>query len=434
VPPLDTDKQRTFAVDVVRRLRERSFVAYWAGGCVRDQLLGNPPKDYDVATNARPEDIRHVFGAKRTVPVGEAFGVVRVLGPRAAGEVEVATFRQDAAYSDGRHPDSVQFSTPEADAARRDFTVNGMFYDPLEDRVIDFVGGQDDLARGIIRAIGEPRARFAEDKLRLLRAVRFSAAFDFTLDPATRAALEAMAHEVMVVSIERIAAELRLMLAHPSRVRATMLLRETGLLAAVLPELAETDLPEARTATGRLQDEAWVTTLDVLAQLSEPSFALALAGLLHAYVDPAGCDAICRRLKLSNHDLRRAHWLLTHHSALVDARHAPWPKLQRLLVTEGIDELLALHEAIAGAAGKEALDVAHCRRLLEQPAEELNPPPLITGDDLIAHGVPRGKQYQRLLETVRDAQLERKLSTKQEALELVDRVLAEGHPSQPPES
>ena len=176
------DDQRRFAIEVVRRLQAAGFMAYWAGGCVRDQLLGRTPKDYDVATNAMPEQVRELFGRRRTLAIGAAFGVYSVIGPKAAGTVEVTTFRRDAAYSDGRHPDSVTFSTAEEDASRRDFTINGLFYDPTERRVIDFVGGQEDLAVGLIRAIGNARDRFAEDKLRMLRAVRFAAAFDFTLD------------------------------------------------------------------------------------------------------------------------------------------------------------------------------------------------------------------------------------------------------------
>ena len=173
------DEQRRFALDVVRRLRGAGFEAYWAGGCVRDQLLGRTPKDYDVATNAMPEQVRQLFGRRRTLAIGAAFGVIAVIGPKPAGTVEVTTFRRDAAYSDGRHPDSVAFSSPEEDASRRDFTINGLFYDPVEDRVIDYVGGQADLAAGRIRAIGNARDRFAEDKLRMLRAVRFAATFAF---------------------------------------------------------------------------------------------------------------------------------------------------------------------------------------------------------------------------------------------------------------
>ncbi len=423
MPSVDPHKQRAFAVDVVRKLREHTFEAYWAGGCVRDQLLGHTPKDYDVATAARPDDVRAVFGRGRTVAVGEAFGVVCVVGPRTAGQVEVATFRQDAAYSDGRHPDSVQFSTPQADAERRDFTINGMFFDPLEDRVIDFVGGQDDLVRRVIRAIGNPQARFSEDKLRLLRAARFAAAFDFAIDPVTRDALEAMASQVTVVSIERIAAEMRLMLVHPGRVRAVHLLHETALLAAVLPELNAIDAPEALTATGCNALDAWVTTLEMLTVLQEPSFSLALAVLLHAFVDPVGAAAICRRWKLSNRDADRTRWLVAQQNVLVDAQHAAWPKLQRILTTDGVDELLAMHAAEAAATGRDTAHIEYCRRRLQLPPDELDPPPLITGDDLIRHGVPRGKQYQRLLVAVRDAQLEKKVATKAEALRLVDEIL-----------
>src|SRR6516165_655576 len=162
---LDPDQQREFALDVVRRLRAADYEAYWAGGCVRDIVLGRRPKDYDVATNAKPLEIRELFGKTRTLPLGAAFGVITVVGPRPAGQIEVATFRQDAAYSDGRHPDSVTFSSAREDAERRDFTINGMFFDPVERRVIDYVGGQEDLREGLIRAIGDTRMRFQEDKL-----------------------------------------------------------------------------------------------------------------------------------------------------------------------------------------------------------------------------------------------------------------------------
>jgi tRNA nucleotidyltransferase/poly(A) polymerase len=344
--------------------------------------------------------------------VGEAFGVIKVLGGRAGGEVEVVTFRRDAAYSDGRHPDAVEFSTPQADAERRDFTINGLFYDPLEDRVIDFVGGQEDLAGRVIRAIGEPRARFTEDKLRLLRAVRFAAAFDFQIEPATRAAIEEMAPQITVVSVERIAAELRLMLVHASRVRAVTLLAEAGLLAAVLPEMAAAQ-----------SHPAWDQTLRVLAALGEPSFALALAATLHGFVDAAPASDICRRLKLPNRDCKHVHWLLVNQGGLVDAATTPWPRLQRLLVSEGVDDLLALDEATAQAADRPTDGVEQCRKLLQLPPDQLDPPPLLTGDDLIAHGVKRGKQYQSLLEKVRDAQLEKQIGSKQEALALVDELL-----------
>ena len=230
-------EQRRFAVKVVRKLRAAGFEAFWAGGCVRDQLLGRTPKDYDVATNATPPQIRELFGQRRTLAIGAAFGVITVLGPESAGMIEVATFRKDAAYSDGRHPDHVTFSSAQEDAARRDFTINGLFYDPLEEQVIDYVGGQEDLALRRIRAIGEPRERIAEDKLRMLRAVRFSATFDFALEEETQAAIREMADQIDVVSPERIAMEMRRMLVDPSRVAAIRLLLATNLAQVVLPEI-----------------------------------------------------------------------------------------------------------------------------------------------------------------------------------------------------
>jgi poly(A) polymerase len=230
--------QREFALDIVRKLRAAGYDALWAGGCVRDQLLGLVPKDYDVATSATPDQIRDVFGRRRTLPIGAAFGVITVLGPRSAGQIEVATFRADAAYSDGRHPDSVTFTTAEHDAERRDFTINGLFYDPIAETVVDYVGGQQDLRDRIIRAIGDPRLRLTEDKLRMLRAVRFAATFRFEIEPETFRAIQEMAGDITSVSAERIGMEIRRMLLDPNRAVALELLKESGLLAHVLPEVA----------------------------------------------------------------------------------------------------------------------------------------------------------------------------------------------------
>ena len=230
--------EREFAVSVVRRLREAGHEALWAGGCVRDELLGLVPGDYDVATSARPEEVSGLF--RRTVAVGVSFGVVQVLGPRTeAGplSVEVATFRADAGYSDGRHPDAVVFSSAREDALRRDFTINGMFFDPLENQLIDYVGGQEDLNKKLLRAIGDPAVRFAEDKLRLLRAARIATRFDLTIEARTAAAIRSMAGQILVVSAERIADELRKLLVSPHRARGVNLLLELGLAAAILPEL-----------------------------------------------------------------------------------------------------------------------------------------------------------------------------------------------------
>ncbi len=197
---IDVEQQRQFAVAVVQQLRSTGFEAYWAGGCVRDQLLGRTPKDYDVATNATPPEIRDVFGRRRTLAIGAAFGVVTVLGPPGAGPIEVATFRRDDGYSDGRHPDTVTFTSAEEDALRRDFTVNGLFYDPVDEQVIDYVGGREDIERQVLRAIGDPKDRFTEDKLRMLRAVRLTSTLAFALDAPTVEAIQEMAGEISVVT------------------------------------------------------------------------------------------------------------------------------------------------------------------------------------------------------------------------------------------
>jgi len=401
------ERQREFAVEVVGKLRRAGFEAYWAGGCVRDRLLGRVPKDYDVATNATPPEIRRLFGRRRTLAVGAAFGVINVLGPKGAGQVEVTTFRRDTGYSDGRHPDNVTFSSAEEDALRRDFTINGLFCDPVEDKVLDFVGGRADLQRGVVRAIGRPAERFAEDKLRMLRAVRFSATFDFALEAQTLHAVRRMASEIAVVSPERIAMEMRRMLVEPGRARGIRLLIDSRLAAAILPELA----------AGRPLEPI----LAVLDRLHQPGFPLALGALLYKLVDTAGARQVCSRWRLSNKETDRVCWLVGQFAVLGDARLMPWSVLQPILVADGVEDLLTLREAaLPGCA-----DAAHCRSLLDQAPELLDPPPLLSGNDLRDHGVPSGPQYRRLLKRVRAAQLDREIGTKDEALKLVDRLMKE---------
>jgi tRNA nucleotidyltransferase/poly(A) polymerase len=409
MPSVEPDAQRRFAVEVVRALRDRGYEAYWAGGCVRDQLLGRVPKDYDVATSAAPDQIRQVFARRKTLSVGAAFGVMVVVGPRAAGQIDVATFREDLGYSDGRRPDGVSFSTAERDAQRRDFTINGLFFDPLAQQVLDFVGGQDDLRLARIRAIGDPEARFAEDKLRMLRGVRFAAAFDFQLEATTRGAIARMAPQVISVSAERIAAELRLMLALDTRRRAVELLLDVGLLPVILPEV-------------RPADPAWPLALSLLAALDRPGFPLALAALAEPFLSPAQALALARRLRLSNPESGRLRWLVEHAHALNAARTQPWPPLQRVLAAAGCGDLVELATAQAQARGASADDADYCRLLRRLPAEILDPPPLLTGDDLLRHGIPPGRTYQRLLAAVRDAQLTGQVRTLDQALGLVDRL------------
>ncbi len=266
------DPKREFAVDVVGQLQAAGYRALWNGGCVRDFLMGRPPKDYDVATDARPETVRRLFGHRRTLAVGASFGVIIVVGSKESGNIEVATFRTEGPYLDGRRPEHVEFAGPEEDARRRDFTINGMFYDPISEQVHDYVGGEADLAAGVVRAIGRPADRMTEDKLRMLRAVRFAATLDFQLDPATADAVRAMAPEIHVVSAERIAQELKRMLVDPHRRRAMELARETRVLLEILPELK----PVVEAADG----VAWETALRRLKLLQQPRFELATAALL----------------------------------------------------------------------------------------------------------------------------------------------------------
>jgi poly(A) polymerase len=408
----DAARQREFALEVAQKLRAAGFESLWAGGCVRDQLLGITPKDYDVATNATPDQIRDLFGHRRTLAIGASFGVITVLGPRPVGQIEVATFRTDATYSDGRHPDAVHFTTAEHDAERRDFTINGLFFDPVANKIVDYVGGQRDLELRIIRAIGDPRLRISEDKLRMLRAVRFAAAFNFEIEPATRVAIQTMAAEIMTVSAERIGAEIRRMLLDRNRARALTLLNETGLLPYVLPEAAA------------LTQSAFNQTLKVAAALNGPTLSVALAVLLAHISAAASClphpaSSLGRRLRYTNKEIDRAAWLLTHLPLLENAATLPWPRLQRILTHEGATELITLREAVAGPNDA---DLAFCRERLAWPPERLNPPPLLDGADLIQHGLSPGPNFSALLEQTRDAQLNGEINTREEALAFVDQL------------
>jgi poly(A) polymerase len=437
--------EREFAVDVVRRLREAGYEALWAGGCVRDELLGLVPDDYDVATNARPEEVMKLF--RRTVAVGASFGVVQVLGPSSEQgrlTVEVATFRADAGYSDGRHPDAVIFSSAQEDALRRDFTINGMFFDPLDNRLIDYVGGQEDLRNKILRAIGDAAVRFAEDKLRMLRAVRLATRFELKIEGKTAEAIQGMAAQIPVVSAERIAEELRKLLVNPQRARGMNLLYDLGLAAAILPELLPMKgLPQGppQAPTGDLWDHV-MRVLELLGP--QVSFPLAFAALLHdvgkprmvgrtpdrytfyghEHVGRRLAEDIATRLKLANVERDRLTWLVEKHQFLCEARHMRLSKLKQTLAYPGIRELLALHRADAIASGRSTDHVEYCEGLLAQwtPAD-LDPIPLMTGADLVAMGLEPGPLFKRLLDAVRESQLEGTIHTQMEALDLVRRLL-----------
>jgi len=421
---LDPVLQREFAVEIVRRLKEANFTALWAGGCVRDHLLGKMPKDYDVATSATPKQVKKVFAKRKTVDVGASFGVIMVVGPRGAGEVEVATFRSDGSYSDGRRPDSVTFSSPEEDAQRRDFTINGMFFDPLEHKVLDFVGGERDLSQGYIRAIGDPHARMREDKLRMLRAIRFTAALEFGLARTTKAAVTEMAPQIHVVSAERIAAELRRILTDQHRHVAVALANEVGLLREILPEVvlhgqnsadpeSESRKPQQVLATS----ENLSPQLTALRLLQEPSFELAFAMLLR---DVSNVEAICRRLKLSNDELERTAWLVRQQDALREPDKLRLAQLKRLLAHPFRDDLLALMRATLFSERADLHPVLFCEQFLEAtPPDVLNPPPLVTGNDLIAVGLKPGPRFKQLLDEACDAQLNGELISHEAAMEWV---------------
>ncbi|WZO99457.1 CCA tRNA nucleotidyltransferase [Isosphaeraceae bacterium EP7] len=416
-----TEARRDFAVEVVRVLRSAGYQALWAGGCVRDLILGREPTDYDVATNARPEQVVRLF--RRTLSVGASFGVIMVLGPNRAGDVEVATFRGDGEYLDGRRPSSVHYGDARLDASRRDFTINGLFLDPETDEIIDYVGGRADLEAGVIRAIGDPRARFAEDKLRLLRAVRFAARLEMTIEPATFEAIHEMAGQVTVVAAERIAQELRRMLGDSHRAVAFSTLAGLGMLGEILPSMAW--------AGGQQRRESWLNVLNALDKLPEsPSFPLALATLLHAVEPEADAARLvnddCRALKLANDERERIVWLVASQAAKIEPGTGSESRLKRLLSHPGATDLLAFRRAIALATTGDDSAVSRAEAYLrDEPEGPINPLPILTGGDLIRHGLKPGPEFSGLLEAVRDAQLERRIGTVEDSLALVDRLRTE---------
>lgn len=424
-PHSPPDPRRQFALNVVQQLRAAGFQSLWAGGCVRDQLLGKEPKDYDVATNALPADVIQLFGEQRTVPVGAAFGVVMIPGPtRRHGQVEVATFRSDGQYLDGRRPESVLFCSAEEDAKRRDFTINGMFFDPLQEQVLDYVGGQDDLQRRLIKAIGDPHARFGEDHLRMLRAVRFAATFHFTLDPQTLKAIQDLHSRITGVSVERIMQELRRMLAHPSRAAALNLLHQSRLLPTILPELTAT-LTDPQTFTGISR---------ALESLEAVQFEPALALLLRPLHDSPHAEsrqqlhaihALCQRLKMARLEIDCISWILESLPLLRHIATRPLHVLKPLLADPRAPLLLSASAAADVASGHVADDAAFAWHYLSRtPPALLNPPPLISGEDVKAMGIPPGPEIRRILTAVRHAQLDEIISSRTPALQLASQLAA----------
>jgi poly(A) polymerase len=444
---------KDFASSIVRTLREHEHQAYLVGGCVRDLLLGREPADYDVATSATPLQVMEIF--PETFAVGAQFGVVLVPPAKQvasnvstkdsdrAGLVEVATFRSDIGYSDGRHPDEVRFSEdPREDVSRRDFTINGMMLDPLTDEVLDFVGGRRDLENKIIRAIGDPERRFAEDKLRMLRAVRFAARFRYSIEPSTWAAIQKLAPEIHIVSRERVRDELTKVLIEGRARDAFLLLDASGLLREILPEISAMK-GVAQPPQFHPEGDVFVHTLLLLENLPRPCPpTLAWGALLHDVGKPATfrvapdrirfdghvdvgvkmAEEICRRLRLSGDDAQQVSALVDHHMRFGQATRMSESTLKKFLRMPHFEEHLALHRAdcLASHGSLDSYEFVQ-KKLSEIPPEKMRPPRLVSGEDLISAGYSPGPEFRKILDAVENAQLEGDLSSRRAAMEFVRR-------------
>lgn len=430
---------RETAIEIVQTLARAGHQALLAGGCVRDALLGQEPKDYDVATSARPDEIEKLFPGSLTV--GAQFGVVIV--HRRGINVEVATFRTDGTYSDGRHPDAVTFSNPEEDAKRRDFTVNGLFLDPQRNEVLDFVGGRADLEARLVRAIGDPAKRFAEDHLRLMRAVRFAVMLDFQIEPVTWAAVCEMSGLIATVSAERIRDELCKTLLHASRVRGFDLLVESGLMAAILPEVLALR-GCAQPPQFHPEGDVFVHTRLMLELLPpDASLPLVLSVLLHDIAKPATAtvdetgrirfnghdklgaemtDAILRRLKFPNHVIEQTVEAVANHMIFKDVPRMRTSKLKRFMVRPGFEEELELHriDCLGSHGGTENYEFIR-QKQREFANEPLIPPRLLTGNDLIQRGWTPSPLIGQVLTAIQNLQLEGTLQSREAALAWLDK-------------
>ena len=409
------------AAEICDTLRMAGHRALFAGGCVRDMLLGREPLDYDIATSARPDEIESLF--PKTIGVGAAFGVQIVV--RSEGHFEVATFRKDGPYLDGRHPSRVEFLSEEEDAQRRDFTINAMFLDPVTETVVDYVGGQSDLKRGLIRAVGDPQLRFEEDYLRQLRAVRFAARFGFDIDEQTLEAIRSLKHLIHRTSAERVRDEITKMLCEGAAKHAFELLEETGLLEEVLPEVARmkgVQQPEEYHPEG----DVFVHTLLLLDQLRDAPVPLAYAALLHDVGKPStftvsdrirfnnhdkvGAEmarAICHRLHMSNDETDEIVWLVAQHMRLANIPDMRESKRKRFMREPAFPSLIELCRMDCKASHNDLSTVDWVSEsLATMKPEELSPEPLITGHDLISMGYTPGPEFKTILQSVEDAQLE----------------------------
>ncbi len=468
---------KDFSISIVRTLREHGHKAYLVGGCVRDLLLGREPADYDIATSATPDEVMRIF--PETYAVGAQFGVVLVPLPdqnpntlvipsaaeasrsevlaesrdlllTATAEsahfksrvIEVATFRADVGYSDGRHPDQVHFTkSPEEDAARRDFTINGMMLDPITDEVLDFVGGRQDLKAGIIRAIGDPERRFEEDKLRMLRAVRFAARFGYVIEAKTLAAIQKLAPQIRQVSRERVRDELTRMLIEGHARQAFLLLDESKLLHEVLPEIEAMKGVE-QPPEFHPEGDVFMHTMLLLDKLPQPcSPTLAWGALLHDVGKPPTfrvaerirfdghvdvgvkmAEEICRRLHFSNHDTDQILALVDNHMRFAHVQRMKESTFKKFVRLPRFEEHLELHRLDCESSLRNLTSYNFTReKLASTPPEAIRPQPLVTGEDLIAAGYAPGPRFKEILSAVEDGQLEGRLQSKESAMDLVRR-------------
>ena len=429
------DAKREAATGIVRRLRAEGFAAYLVGGCVRDMLMGRTPKDYDVTTNATPDQVLRHFPDALTV--GAQFGVVIV--PNESGNVEVATFRSDGIYADGRHPTEVRYApTAKEDVQRRDFTINGLLYDPLSDEVLDYVGGQADIRSERLRTIGDPCERLSEDRLRMLRAVRFTARFGFKLEPTVLAAIRELAPQIETVSAERKRDEIVKILTEGPARAGFELLNESGMLAEVLPEIKRMQGVQ-QPPEFHPEGDVWIHTLMMLEGLRQPTATLALGVLLHDVGKPPTfairerirfdghvevgakiAEDICGRFKISARETERIVELVQNHLRFKDFPRMKRSTQLRFLRMEGFEEHLELHRLDCLSSHRDLTNYEMARRMLEEtPKEEIKPEPLLRGEDLIAQGYSPGPIFKSILRAVEDAQLDGRIHSHTEALWLI---------------
>lgn len=422
------------ARNICATLHHAGHRALFAGGCVRDRILGQIPKDYDIATSASASEVIDLF--PKTITVGAEFGVVIVIQPE--GHFEVATFRRDGPYLDGRHPSWVRFEDERNDAQRRDFTINAMFFDPATDTLLDYVGGQEDLRNHILRTVGEPRERFEEDHLRLLRAIRFAARLNYTLHPDTRAAIIDMAPRITHTSDERIRDELTKTLTEGGARTAFQLLDETGLLMHILPEVAAMKKVE-QPPDFHPEGDVFEHTLLMLDRLENPSPVFAWAVLLHDvgkpptqtfedrirfnYHDKVGARMaakICQRLRMSNHQTERIVWLIEQHMRLAFIPEMRESKRKRFVREEGFDDLVRLCHIDCLVSGRDPWEIKWINDYKNQlEPEAVRPEPLLTGHDLIQMGYLPGPLFAEILHALEDAQLEGALTSPDSAREFI---------------